>query len=195
MSHSYQTRTYTVASQELPPTFASLEGYERFARDAGGRAHARTDGLHHLWGSTRSGWAIYLTRNMLRAAPDLTALQFLSDKGHSYTFETEHELTAVSVLAPAAVDAAAEQLDRLLSSIRANPSLVYDADEAGIFSGEDVEAAAARDYVSAQPAYDNQVRGDEGEGADYLLTYLRSILALLRTAQGEGLSVVHALAI
>jgi hypothetical protein len=72
---------------------------------------------------------------------------------------------------------------------------VYDADEAGVFSGRDVEAALARDYVSTNPALDRQVRGDEGEGADYLFTYLRSVLALLRTAQGQELSVAHALTV
>jgi hypothetical protein len=195
MSHAYGTRTFTVSSQELPSSFSSLEEFETFSREAGGSAHARSDGFHHLWGSTRNGWAIYLTRNLLRSAPELTSLQFLSDSGHTYTFETEHGRTGVSVLPPAAVDAAAEQLDRLLSSLGADPMRVYDADEGGVFSDGDVEAALARDYMSASPAYDRQVRGDEGEGADYLFTYLRSILALLRTAQGQRLSVVHALTI
>jgi hypothetical protein len=195
MSHAYDTRTFTVASNALPSSFASLEDFETFSRDAGGIAHERTDGLHYVWGSTRSGWAIYVTRDLLKAASDATALQFLSDRGQTNHFETEHGATAVSMLGPAAVDAAGEQLDRLLSSLRADPSRVYDADYAGIFSEGDVEAALARDYVSAKPAYDSGVRGDEGEGADYLLTYLRSILALLRVAQGQGLSVVHEMAV
>ena len=195
MSHAYDTRTFTAEPRALPPSWASLEEYEAFARDAGGIAHARSDGLHHLWGSTRSGWAIYLTRNLLRSDPDAAALRFLTDSGHTYTFESEYGFTAVSVLDSAAVDAAAEQLDRLLSSLRADPVRVYDADEAGMFSDGDVEAALAREYVSASPAYDREVRGDEGEGADYLCTYLRSVLALLRTARGQGLSVVHALTV
>jgi hypothetical protein len=195
MSHAYDTRTFTVPSQKLPSSFSSLEEFESFEMEAGGIAHARSDGLHHLWGSTRSGWAIYVVRNLLRSAPDLTALQFLSDTGHTYTFETEYGLTGVSVLDSSAVDAAAEQLDRLLDSLRADPQRAYDADEAGMFSDPDVESALRRDYVCAQPAFDSQVRGDEGEGADYLFTYLRSVLALLRAAQGEGLFVVHALVV
>ena len=194
MSHSYETRTFTVSSEKLPSSFSSLEEFETFSREAGGIAHARSDGFHHLWGSTRSGWAIYLMRNLLRSYPDATSLQFLSDKGQTYNFETEYGLTAVSVLDSRAVDAAVEQLDQLLSSLRADPAQIYDADEGGVFDA-DVETALARDYVSAKPAFDNQVRGDEGEGADYLLTYLRSVLALLRTAQGEELSVVHALTV
>jgi hypothetical protein len=195
MSHAYGTRTFTVASHELPSSFASLEEFEAFARKAGGEANARAGGLHDLWGSTRSGWAIYTTRNLLRSAPTATALQFLSDRGHAYRFETEYGFTAVSVLDAGAIAAAAEQLDQLLSVLRADPARACDADEAGMFSDGDAEAALARDYLSATPAYDSQVRGDEGEGADYLFTYLRSILALLRAAQGQKLSVVHSLTV
>jgi hypothetical protein len=195
MSHAYGTRTFTVPSGEVPSSFSSLENFETFARAADSGARARSDGFHHLWGSTRNGWAIYLMRNLLRSYPDAPSLQFLSDKGQTYNFETEHELTAVSVLDSAAVDAAAEQLDRLLSTLRADPVRIYDADEGGVFSDGDVETALARDYVSAKPAFDNQVRGDEGEGADYLLTYLRSVLALLRSAQEQRLAVVHALTV
>jgi hypothetical protein len=49
--------------------------------------------------------------------------------------------------------------------------------------------------VSAKPAFDRQVRGDEGQSADYLLTYLRSMLALLYTAHTQRLAVVHMLEI
>ncbi|MDB4908064.1 MAG: hypothetical protein JWO05_2848 [Gemmatimonadetes bacterium] len=192
MSHAYLTRTFTVASHELPSTLASLEEFDALKLEAGGRAGSRVDGLHHLGGTTRSGWAIYTTQGLLRSFPAGTALQFLEDSGQ-YRFETELGLTAVTVLDSAAVDAAAEQLDQLLSNLAADPIRVYFADDGGIFGDGEVEAALARDYVSANPAFDRQVGGDDGEGADYLFTYLRSMLALLRTAQAQQLSVVHSL--
>lgn len=193
MSHAYGTRTFTVSSHEVPSSFSSLEDFDAFKQKAGGIAHERTDGFHYLAGSTRSGWAIYTTQNLLQSAPNAPALQFLVESGHTYRFESEYGFTAVSVLDSTAVDAAAEALDGLLSALRADPLRVYDADEGGVFSDGDVEAALARDYVSVRPTFDRQVRGDEGESADYLFTYLRSILAVLHAAQREGLSVVHSL--
>lgn len=195
MSHSFETRTITVSPQELSSSFSSLEEFEEFRRNASGIAHGRSDGLHHLAGSTRSGWAIYLIKNLLEACPDTSSLQFLADKGQTFNFETEYGQTAVSVIASDAVDTAVKQLDGLLSSLRADPTPIWNADDEGMFSDGEAETAVARDYVSAKPAYDRQVRGDEGQGADYLLTYLRSMLALLRTAQGQGLSVVHTLVV
>jgi hypothetical protein len=195
MSHAYDTRTFTVSSEEVPSTFASLEDFQNFKTEAGGKAHARTDALHYVWGSTRSGWAIYLMRNLLDSAPDYPALQFLTDKGHTHTFETEYGSTSVSMLDATGVAAAVAQFDGLLSSMKEAPDRVYEADHGGIFSDQDVETAAARDYVSAKPAYDDQVWGDEGQSADYLFTYLRSVLAVLRSAQEQGLSVVHVMVI
>jgi hypothetical protein len=39
------------------------------------------------------------------------------------------------------------------------------------------------------------VAGDEGQSADYLFTYLRSILAVIENAHAEGLWAVHVLEI
>lgn len=194
MSHSYSTRTFTVPANTLPATFASIEAFDAFSKDAGGAAHDRTDGLHHLWGETRSGWAIELTRKLLESMPDTSALTFLTDAGTTNKFENEYGFTAVSVLDPQAVTRAADRLAALLVTLQADPMPVYRADYAAIFDA-DVEPALARDYVSSKPAFDPQVRGDEGQSADYLCTYWRSMLALLRAAQREGSGVVHSLTV
>lgn len=192
MSHSYTTRAYTVRAQGLPATFASLEEFEAFAQDAGDVAHGRTDGLHHLWGHTRGGWAIYLTKRLLAELPDTSTLQFLTDAGTTVKFEDEYGFTAVSVLDPQAVVRAADRFEAVLQTLKAEPMRVWDADTGGVLY-DDVSEALARDYTSNNPAFDRQVRGDEGEGTDYLCTYWRSILALLRAAQHEGAGVVFSL--
>jgi len=194
MSHSYSTRTFSVAADRLPATFASLAEFDAFAKDAGGAAHDRADGLHHLWGDTRSGWAIYITKKLLESLPDATALGFLTDEATTIKFEDEHGFTAVSVLAPQAVTRAADRLADLLRTLQADPMPLYRAEYAGVFNA-DVEAALARDYTSNNPRFDPQVGGDEGQSADYLCTYWRSMLALLRTAERDGLGVVHSLTV
>jgi len=75
--------------------------------------------------------------------------------------------------------------------------LAMDADTDGsMFGVEEAAAALARDYVSSKPAYDyGNVRGDEGQGADYLFTWLRSVLRVIEVAHAEGRSVVHVLEI
>lgn len=192
MSHSYSTRTFTVPANILPATFASLEEFDALAKDAGGVAHDRTDGLHHLWGDTRSGWAIYITKKLLESFPDASALQFLTDEAMTIKFEDEYGFTAVSALDPPAVTRAAGRLAEMLAALKAEPMRVYDADYAGVLY-DDVGEALARDYTSNNPRFDGQVGGDEGQSADYLCTYWRSMLALLRTAEREGAGVVHSL--
>ena len=71
--------------------------------------------------------------------------------------------------------------------------IVCDADAAGMNSTDEVLEAAQRDYVSERPGLDHQVRGDEGEGADYLFTWLRSIRAVLQEARAKHLAVAHVL--
>ena len=193
MSHSYGTRSFTVPLDTLPATFNTLEEFDAFSKDVGGKAHDKPEGFHHLFGDTRSGWAIDTTANLLASLPDTSALQFLTFEATTRKFEDEHGFTAVSILDAPAVERAARQLAQVLVTVQDQPMLLYDADKGGVLY--DVESVLARDYVSKTPAYDQQVRGDEGQSADYLLTYLRSVLALLRTAQKERLGVVHGLTV
>ena len=68
------------------------------------------------------------------------------------------------------------------------------ADDAGNIDVDDAAKALARDYVSSKPAYDyGNVRGDEGEGADYLFTWLRSVLRVIEVALSEGRAVIQVL--
>jgi hypothetical protein len=85
------------------------------------------------------------------------------------------------------------ELKQLLLRLAANPDAVYDAEESGNFCDGDVEKALKRDYVSANPALDPLVMGDEGSSADYLFVFLRSILAVFENATAEDLMVVHEL--
>lgn len=191
MSIEYVSETFSVPDNRIPAKFGSKEDFAAFATDATGEARARPGGLHYLHGSTRGGWALLTAWNAAKAASGNEVLSFLSCKGRTVDFDDERSNTAVSVLSPAEVKDAAGRLKALLVALRANPAAVYDADYAGVFYGDDVEKALARDYVTANPRFDTQVRGDEGESADYLLTFLRSTLAVLNSAAGEGLAVAH----
>jgi hypothetical protein len=70
---------------------------------------------------------------------------------------------------------------------------VYEAEDYGCLGEGDVEAALNREYVSAQPWFDPEVKGDEGQSADYLFVYLRSVLTVIQNANLEGLLVVYEL--
>ena len=63
-----------------------------------------------------------------------------------------------------------------------------------MYGVDEIAEAVARDYVSSRPAFDyRNVRGDEGQGADYFFTWLRSILRVVEVAQARGQAVVHQL--
>jgi hypothetical protein len=191
MSIEYLSETFSVPDNRIPAKFGSTEDFEAFATDAKGVARVRSGGLHYLHGSTRTGWALLTAWNAAKAGSGNEVLSFLSCKGRTADFDDEHSNTAVSVLSPAEVKDAAGRLQALLVALRANPAAVYDADDAGVFYGDEVEKALARDYVSAKPRFDKQVSGDDGQSADYLLTFMRSTLAVLNSAAAEGLAVAH----
>ena len=191
MSIEYLSETFSVPDDRIPATFGSKEEFATFATHAKGEARQRPGGLHYLHGSTRSGWALLTAWNAAKAVSGNEVLSFLSGKGRTADFDDEHGNTAVSILSPSEVKDAAGRLQALLVALRVNPAAVYDADHAGVFYGDDVEKALARDYVSAKPRFDTQVRGDEGESADYLFTFLRSMLAVLNSAAAQELAVAH----
>jgi hypothetical protein len=193
MSHSSETRIFTVPADSFPSGASFIEQYQDLCRTAGGAAYRRKDKLHHVFGSTRSGYAIYTLKNILKAKP-FPALEFLTDTGHQYHLKGEFDQDIkVTVLDHSSQKQVIAELQQLFLDLKANPDLVYEAEDFGNLSEGDVEAALNRDYVSAQPSVDIHVRGDEGEGADYLFVYLRSLLTVIQNANSERLMVVYEL--
>lgn len=192
MSHSYTTRTFATEEKSLPSSFASLEDFERFSQHAVSEAMNKPGKLFYVRGSTRSGWAIYTIKNLLKTG-EFPAIQFLGDSGHQYGFESEYGSTSVAVVTPTQLACVIAELERLLSELSVNPDPAYDAEEFGIYCEGDVEAALQRDYICQDPALDPQVSGDEGQSADYLFVFLRSILAVMNNAHADGLAVIHVL--
>jgi len=193
MSHSYSTSTYAAEAGQLPARLDSPDQVRALSSAAFLQQKEAPGTLVHVSGATRSGWAIYVVKALLEAV-DLPSLGFLAESGQQ-RFETEHGFTEVTVLDSARASAAASDLRRLLELVRANPMLAMDADTDGsMFGVEEVASALARDYVSSRPAFDYQnVRGDDGQGADYLFTWLRSVLRVLERAHADGRIVIHEL--
>jgi hypothetical protein len=195
MSHQYLTSTYAADADQVPAALDSPDQVRALATAAFSHQASAPGKLVCVRGATRSGWAIYTAKALVEAI-DLPSLGFLSGKGQ-YAFETEDRSTAVTVLDAAALPGAIADLRRLLGRVREDPMLAMEADSAGnLFGVEDVALAIARDYVSAKPATDyGHVRGDEGEGADYLFTWLRSVLRVMELAHADGRAVIHELRI
>jgi hypothetical protein len=193
MSHSYSTSTYAADAGQVPPVIESRRALRPLANIAFAAQEEVPGKLVYVVGATRGGWAIYTVKALLEAI-DLPSLAFLSDKAQ-YRFESEDGFTGLTVLDPSSLPAVMSDLRRLLERVREDPMLAMHADQAGcLFGVDDVAKALARDYVSAKPAFDyGNVRGDEGEGADYLFTWLRSVLRVMELAQAEGRAVIHEL--
>ena len=193
MSHSSETRIFTAPTDGFPSSASFIEQFQNLCRTAGSAAYNRKDKLHHVFGSTRSGYAIYTLKNILRAKP-FPALEFLTDTGHQYQLKGEFgQDTLVTVLDRSSQKQVIAELQQLFLDLKANPDIVYEAEDFGHLSDGDVETALNHDYVSAQPSVDPGVRGDEGEGADYLFVYLRSVFTVIQNANSEGLMVVYSL--
>ena len=192
MSHSYDTSTYAADASRVPAQLGSPEDLSALSTAAFLEQRKSPDPLVYVSGTTRGGWAIETSTALIEAV-DLPSLGFLGEQGHR--FETEHGFTVVTVMAPAILPGIASDLRQLLERVKDDPILAMRADRAGCLDGtEDVAAALARDYVSSQPAFDyGNVRGDEGQGADYLFTWLRSILRVIEAARAAGRAVVHEL--
>jgi len=192
MSHSYITCTFTAEAGLVPSHLQSPDEVRALANPAFLEQEKSPEPLVYVSGSTRSGWAVYTSKALLEAV-DLPALGFLSDRGQ-YMFETEHGFTAVTVLAPSALSGVASDLRQLLARVKAEPMLALDADADGTCGVDEIAEAVARDYVTSRPAFDyRNVRGDEGQGPDYLFTWLRSILRVIEVGIASGRAVVHEL--
>lgn len=195
MSHDYDTSTYAADMASMPPSIDSPDSFSPIRNEAFAQQRAAPDKLVYVHGSTRSGWAIYVAKALVQAA-NLPSLRFLTDEG-GQRFETEHGFCCVSVLAGSNLAAAVSDLKRLLEFVKEDPMRAMDADEGGCLDGTaTVIKALARDYVSPKPAYDyGNVLGDDGQGEDYLFTWLRSVMRVAEGALSEGRAVVHELTV
>ena len=193
MSHSFDTSTYSAEATQVPAQLESPEQLRALATAAFLEQEKSPERLIYVRGDTRSGWALYTVKALLEAV-GLPSLSFLTDQGQ-HKFETEYGYTAVTVVDPSSLSSVAADLKRLLELVRENPMLAMEADTGGYIDGaEDAAKALSRDYVSSNPTYDyGNVLGDEGQGADYLFTWLRSVLRVLEVAHSEGRAVIHVL--
>ena len=193
MSHAFSTDTFSLAPHCVPASFDSAEAFDLFYQNLPSADNSNM--LSSVSGSTRDGWAIYLLQHVLERC-DCSRLQFLTGKRHRYNFEHEYgSFSRINVLYPEELAEVTADLEQLLVMLKGNAEIVYDADEAGVFSDGEVELALARNYVSANPAYDPKVAGDDGQSADYLFVLLRSILMVFKNAQQAGFVVLHLLRI
>lgn len=193
MSHTSETRIYTVPPDGFPSDTSFNEQFKSFSSTEGNAAYNRKDQLHYVSGSTRSGYAIETLNNILKANP-LSALEFLTWTGYQYRLKGEFDQDIlVTVLDRTRQNQVIAELQQLFADLKANPEIVYEAEDYGCLGEGDVEAALNREYVSAQPWFDPEVNGGEGQSADYLFVYLRSVLTVIQNANLEGLMVVYEL--
>ena len=192
MSHSYGTSTYSAEASQVPARLESPEQLSALATAAFLEQEKSPERLIYVSGDTRSGWAMYTVEALLEAV-GLPSLAFLTDQGQ-HKFETEYGYTAVTILNPSSLSSVAADLKRLLELVREDPRLAMEADTGGCIDVDEAAKALARDYVSSKPAYDyGNVRDDDGQGADYLFTWLRSVLRVVEVALSEGRAVIHVL--
>lgn len=179
----------------MPARLESPDQLSALANAAFSAQKAAPNKLVYVFGSTRNGSSIYTAKALVEAA-ELPSLSFLSDQGQ-HRFDTEHGYTCVSILNGAELSTVAADLKKLLELVHANPMLAMRADfDGSLIDVDNVAKALARDYVSSKPAFDyGNVVGDEGQGADYLFTWLRSILRVAEGALSEGRAVVHELVV
>ncbi|MDN3578385.1 hypothetical protein QWZ03_16570 [Chitinimonas viridis] len=192
MSHSYATKTYIVDTNSIPASFPTLEAFEDFKSSVGAIKHG--EALCSVSGDTRGGWAIYATKALLEHG-DFPAIAFLGDASScQYSFEGEYgDITRITIVNPTQQAQVIADFERLISDLIKNPDVAYDIGDLNVYSDGDVEAALERDYVSSSPAFDKNVKGEDGESADYLFVFLRSILEVFKNAKSLGQSVVHVL--
>jgi hypothetical protein len=195
MSHDYDTSTYAADLAGMPSSIDSPDSLSPVANAAFTQQRTAPDKLVYVHGSTRSGWAIYVAKSLIQAA-NLPSLRFLTGEG-GQRFETEHGYCCVSVLAGANLAAAVSELRRLLEFVKEDPMRAMDADVGGCLDGTAaVIKALSRDYVSSRPASDyGNVSGDDGQGEDYLFTWLRSVLRVAEGALSDGRAFVHELTV
>jgi hypothetical protein len=192
MSHHYDTSTYAADADQVSARLASPDQLRAAANAAFSEQEAVPDKLVYMFGSTRSGWAVYTVKELLKTV-NLPSLRFLTDEGQ-HRFETEHGYTCISILSGVALTNAIDGLRQLLEVATATPILVLNADTNACLDVEGIATALARDYVTSKPAFDyGNVIGDDGQTADYLFAWLRGVLRIAEGAQSDGRILVHVL--
>lgn len=187
MSHTYDTTTFAVVPPASPSAGLPAEPSTTYAYE---RSQVPGEPLLYTSGATRSGWAIYQTGVMLEKL-NLPALAFLTVDGSEKLLPTEGDRHGYTIIDSARQPEVIAQFHAFFAQLKADHMLAEDY--AGMYGYDEILPALGRAYVSAQPAYDRQVWGEDGQSADYLFTFLRSILAVIENARTEGLWVVHEL--
>lgn len=188
MSHSYGTTTFAIVppasgARDLPAKPSSTYAYER--------SKVPGEALVYTWGDTGSGWALYQTEAILKRL-DLPALAFLTVDGTEHSLPTEGDKHGYTIIDSARQPEVIAQFHVFFAKLKEDPMLAED-DRYGVYDDDQIAPALARDYVSSSPAYDPQAWGEDGQSADYLFTFLRSVLAVIENARKEGLWAVHEL--
>jgi hypothetical protein len=188
MSHSYGTSTFVIV-----PPISFPEGFPaaQSATYAYERSQVSGEPLVYMRGDTRSGWALYQTGIILKRL-DLPALAFLTVDGAENLIPTEGDRHGYTIIDSARQPEVIAQFHAFFAQLKADPMLAED-DFYGTYDDDQIAPALARDYVSSNPAYDPEVWGEDGQSADYLFTFLRSVLAVIANARAEDLWAVHEL--
>lgn len=194
MSHAYYTYAYMAPSAEVPKIVSSENDLRALSNSAYELQQKNPLDLVTVSGLTRGGWAIYTTDRMIEAL-SLPSLSFLGAERHQYVFADEHGSTSISIIKNDEFGPVLADFDRLFSALSSDPEILIDADMDGCCTVEDMASELARNYVSTNPAFDRNIRDDEGQGASYLIVYLRSVQALLKSAYTNKCAVIHMLKI
>jgi hypothetical protein len=187
MSHTYDTTTFAIRPPTCPSEGLSAMPFTTYAYE---RSQIPGEPLVYTSGATRSGWAIYQTGFILEKL-NLPALAFLTVDGAENLLRTEDGQHGYTIIDSARQPEVIAQFHAFFAQLKAEHMLAEDYE--GRYGYDEILPALARDYVSSQPAYDPQVWGEDGQSADYLFTFLRSILAVIENARAEGLWAVHEL--
>lgn len=124
--------------------------------------------------STRNGWL-------------LGTVAAISSKLNIRSFSSFHKMFAV--VAPDAISSVVDDIDSFLSSTRNNPALL-----AGILgeSHTSLEILEALEHSKeASIPHLGPDNAEEGDDAQYLFDWLKSLRTILRTAEANGMCVIH----
>jgi len=124
--------------------------------------------------ATRNGWL-------------LSVVAAISSKLNIRSFSTFHQMFAV--IAPDAISSVVDDIDSFLSSIRNNPELLAGILEESHTTMEILEALErSKEAPIPHLGPDN---AEEGDDAQYLFNWLKSLRIILRTAEANGMCVIH----
>lgn len=167
MSTTYFAWTFPARSSDATGNLRSLE-------DVGHLLPADECPKDLLMCSTRNGWL-------------LGTVAAISSKLNIRSFSSFHKMFAV--VAPDAISSVVDDIDSFLSSTRNNPALL-----AGILgeSHTSLEVLEALEHSKeASIPHLGPDNAEEGDDAQYLFDWLKSLRTILRTAEANGMCVIH----